>query len=61
MISLVARAALTPLRDGAEVLDGLSDCELRERAAIRLGADLVAGMSLANVCDYLLEEPNHDG
>ncbi len=61
MLDLIARAALKPLRDAAEVLGGLSESDLRERAAIRLGADLVAGMSLGNVVDYLLAEPDNDG
>ena len=60
MLDPIARAALKPLRDAAQVLDGLSDGELRSRAAIRLGADLVAGMALADVVDYLLYEGNHD-
>ncbi len=61
MLDLIARAALKPLRATAEVLDGLSEGELRARAAIRLGADLVAGMAFSDVVDYLIAEPDNDG
>lgn len=61
MFDLFARAALRPLRDAADVLAGLTEGELRSRAAIRLGVDVVAGMALGDVLDYLLDEPNNDG
>jgi hypothetical protein len=38
--------ATQPLRDAAEVLDGLTEGELRTKAATRLGKDVVAGMAL---------------
>ncbi len=60
MLDLIARAALKPLRDAADVLAGLTEGEIRSRAAIRLGADLVGGMALRDVVDYLLYEGNHD-
>ena len=61
MLDLIARAALKPLREAADVLAGLTEGEIRSRAAIRLGADLVAGMALSDVVDYLIVEPDYDG
>ena len=61
MIDLIALAALRPLRDAADVLAGLTEGDLRARASIRLSADLVAGMVLGDVVDYLLAEPDNDG
>ena len=48
--------ATKPIRDGLDVIDGLTDGEIRSRAAIRLGADVVAGMALSEVIDYLKSE-----
>ena len=42
-----------PVRDGLSVLEGLTEGEIRERAALRLGADVVAGMALGEIIDYL--------
>ena len=47
--------AVQPVRDSLEVLQGLTEGELRERAALRLGADVVGGMALGEVVDFLLE------
>lgn len=47
--------ALQPVRDGMDVLEGLTEGEIRAAAAVRLGADVVAGMALSEVVDYLLE------
>ena len=48
--------ATQPLRDGLDLLDGLSEGELRTKAALRLGTDVVAGMALSEVIEALLEE-----
>ena len=45
-----------PVRDSLDILQGLSEGELRVRAATRLGADVVSGMALGAVIDYLVEE-----
>ena len=42
-----------PLCDAAEVLEGLTEFELREKAALRLGAGVVSGMALSEVIDTL--------
>ena len=62
MLTDLFRALLNRVREGGDVLDGGPVAELlRRRAAIRLGADLVAGMALCDVCDYLLADPENDG
>jgi len=45
--------ATAPMRDGLDVLEGLSEGELRAKAAMRLGADVVAGMALSEVLEAL--------
>lgn len=44
--------ATQPLRDGLTVIDGLTEGELRTKAALRLGADVVGGMALSEVIDW---------
>ena len=67
MITDLSRAIIEGVRKGAEgagadILDGLPiGQELRRRAALRLGDDVVANMTLREVCDYLLAEPENDG
>lgn len=56
LIGKVADMALQPVRDGIDILEGLSEGELRERAITRLGADVVGGMALAEVIEYLVDE-----
>jgi len=41
-----------PLRDGLEIIDGLTEGELREKAILRLGADVVAGMAVSELVDW---------
>lgn len=41
-----------PLRDGLDVLDGLTEGELREKAALRLGADVVGAMALVELIEW---------
>ncbi len=53
MLGSILNAATQPLRAGIDVLEGLSEGQLRRRAAIRLGADVVAGMALSEVIDFL--------
>lgn len=45
-----------PVRDAADVLEGLTEGEIRSRAAIRLGADVVAGMALSEIIEALIEK-----
>jgi hypothetical protein len=45
-----------PLVDTLDVLEGLTEGEIRTKAALRLGADVVAGMALSEVVEYLCDE-----
>ncbi len=40
-----------PIRDTLEVVDGLTEGELREKAVIRLGADAAGGMALSELIE----------
>lgn len=42
-----------PARDTVEVLNGLSEGELRERAIARLGADAIVGLGSSEIIDLL--------
>ena len=44
---------LQPVVDAADVLDGLSEGEIRTQAALRLGTDVVAGMALSEILEVL--------
>ena len=46
--------AIQPVVDGIDILDGLSEGEIREKAALRLGVDVVSGMALGEVVEYLV-------
>lgn len=43
-----------PIKDCCEIVDGLTEGELRGKAIIRLGADIVAGMTLDEVIGWYL-------
>lgn len=45
-----------PVRDGLDLLDGLTEGEIRTKAALRLGADVVAGMALSEIIEALQDE-----
>jgi hypothetical protein len=42
-IRKTVQVATQPIRDGLEVVDGLTEGELRIKAAARLGVDVVSG------------------
>ncbi len=44
--------ALKPVRDGIDLFDGLTQGEIREKALISLGADVVAGMGTAELIEW---------
>ena len=52
----ILTCALAPVRDAVEVVDGLTEGELRTKAAIRLGTDVVAGMAISEIIDALNDE-----
>ena len=55
-LGTAADIALQPVRDAAVILEGFSEGELRESAALRLGADVVAGMALSEVVDLFVSD-----
>lgn len=52
-LSKTVEVVTQPVRDGLNVLDGLSEGEIRTMAIARLGADVVAGMALSEMIDIL--------
>lgn len=42
----------SPLRNGLEVIDGLTEGELRLQAAAKLGTDIAVGMSVSELLDW---------
>lgn len=55
MLDFLIRAATQPLRDAIDVLDGLSEGELRTKAIARLGADVVGGMALSEIVEAMTD------
>jgi len=53
-VGYVVDAAAKPIRDGLEVLQGLTEGELRVKAIARFGADAVVGMGSAELIDLLM-------
>ena len=53
MIDFLINMALQPIRDADDILEGLSEGEIREKAILRLGADVVGGMVLSEVIEAL--------
>ncbi len=45
--------ATKPIRDGIDVLEGLSEGELRQKAALSLATDLAAGAALSELISLL--------
>lgn len=56
MLDSLINIATQPIRDGADVIDGLMDGEIRTDSATRLGADILAGMALSEVVDLITED-----
>lgn len=56
LLGSVYSAATAPLRDSLDVLQGLTEGELRTRAIARLGADVVAGMAVQEIIEALQEQ-----
>lgn len=52
----IASIVALPLTSGLDLLDGLTEGELRVKAALVLGTSVVIGMTLAEVVDYLAED-----
>jgi transposase len=56
MFGSILNAVTSPITDTLDVLEGLTEGEIRTKAIARLGADAVAGMATAELIDLLLEE-----
>lgn len=44
--------ATQPIRDGLEIVDGLTEGELRYKAALRLGTDVASGMCASELLEW---------
>ena len=55
MFGKIIDALTQPIVDAVDVVDGLTDGEIREKAALRLGADVISGMAIAEIIDLLKE------
>lgn len=53
LAEIVVKGALAPVQDGLDILDGLTEGEIRTKAVARLGADVVAGMALSEIIEAL--------
>ncbi len=51
----VVDIVLSPLDDAIEILSGLSEGELRERAILRLGASAIVGLDTSEIIELLAE------
>ena len=51
-IGKTVQIATQTIRDGLEIVDGLTEGELRHKAALRLGADVVSGMALCEIVEW---------
>lgn len=45
-----------PIVDGCDLLGGLTEGEFRYKAALRLGADVVAGMAISELMEAMADE-----
>jgi hypothetical protein len=48
----ILNIATQPISDGVEVLEGLTEGELRHKAALRLGADIALGMAVDELVEW---------
>ncbi|MCK5017808.1 MAG: hypothetical protein KAS32_12165 [Candidatus Peribacteraceae bacterium] len=51
-VGFAVDSATAPLRNGIDVIDGLTEGELRTKAALSLGTDVVSGMALSEVIEW---------
>ena len=51
-IGEAVRITTQPLVDAVDVVDGLTEGELRTKAALRLGVDVVSGMALGELVEW---------
>ena len=58
LLEKTVKATTQPIKDGVEILQGLSEGEIRQQAIARLGVDVVAGMGIAEIIELLKDEKN---
>ena len=56
IIKTTVKVATQPLRDGLDIIEGLSEGKIREKAIARLGAEVVSTMTLAEIIEYLQDD-----
>ena len=56
IIKTSVKIATQPLRDGLDIIEGLSEGEIREKAIARLGAEIVSAMTMAEIIEYLQDD-----
>jgi len=56
MFTAFVEGVTQPFRDTLDVLDGLTEGEMRVKAATRVGIDIAAGLSLAALLELLDDE-----
>lgn len=54
-VGKTVKTVTQPVRDGLEIVDGLTEGELRVKAAIRLGVDVASGMALSELIEWYNE------
>jgi hypothetical protein len=54
-VNTALNMAAQPIVDGCDLLQGLTEGEFREKAALRLGSEFVAGMVISEVIDAMSE------
>ena len=55
MFGALFDAVTQPLRDTVDVLDGLTEGEIRTRAIARLGVDAIVGLTAAEIINKMAE------
>jgi len=58
LIQKTVKATTQPIKDGIEILEGLTEGEIRQQAIARLGVDVVAGMGIAEIIELLKDKQN---
>ena len=53
LFDLIVDTALAPVNSSLDLLEGLTEGEIRTKAAVQLGADVVAGMAIEEVIEAL--------
>ena len=55
-VDMTVVAATQSIQDGLTIIDGLTEGEIREKAILRLGADVVSGMATSELIEWYQNE-----